>query len=76
MLWSVTLTRLGAPICQAITKNIFYNAQSTFENAANIKDMQKRLGHAKIETTLDTYTHDTEQMSNESVNIFEKAAKK
>ncbi|GAA0673784.1 site-specific integrase [Clostridium cadaveris] len=52
------------------------HATILIENGANIKDVQTRLGHAKIETTLDTYTHDTEQMSNESVNIFEKAAKK
>jgi site-specific recombinase XerD len=43
------------------------------ENGANIKDVQNRLGHARIQTTLDTYTHATENMAEQSVDIFEKA---
>lgn len=42
------------------------------ENGADIKNVQKRLGHEKIETTLQTYVHDTEQMANNSVDIFER----
>lgn len=44
------------------------------ENGANPKDVQCRLGHANINTTLQTYTHDTEDMQNQSVDIFERAA--
>jgi integrase len=49
------------------------HATTLIENGANIKDVQKRLGHAHIETTLGTYTHGTEKMSQQSVDIFEKA---
>lgn len=45
------------------------------ENGADVKNVQKRLGHEKIETTLQTYVHDTEDMAERSVDIFEKAIK-
>ncbi|MBU2702691.1 integrase [Sporomusaceae bacterium BoRhaA] len=50
------------------------HATTLIENGANIKDVQNRLGHANIETTLGTYTHATEKMAEQSVDIFEKAA--
>lgn len=50
------------------------HATTLIENGANIKDVQTRLGHANIETTLGTYTHTTEKMATQSVEIFEKAA--
>lgn len=43
------------------------------ENGANIRNVQARLGHEKIETTLQTYAHDTDKMAEESVDIFETA---
>lgn len=49
------------------------HATTLIENGANIKDVQKRLGHSRIGTTLDTYTHQTENMAEQSVSIFEKA---
>lgn len=48
------------------------HATTLIENGANIKDVQARLGHANIETTLGTYTHPTEKMAEQSVEIFEK----
>jgi integrase len=51
------------------------HATTLIENGANIKDVQTRLGHNKIQTTLDTYTHSTENMASQSVEIFEKASK-
>jgi len=48
------------------------HATTLIENGANIKDVQSRLGHANIETTLGTYTHATEKMAEQSVDIFEK----
>ena len=41
------------------------------ENGVNPKNLQMRLGHEKIETTLQTYIHDTESMADQTVNIFE-----
>ena len=49
------------------------HATTLIENGANIKDVQTRLGHANIETTLGTYTHSTEKMAEQSVEIFENA---
>lgn len=42
------------------------------ENGVNPKNLQARLGHEKIETTLQTYIHDTKQMQDETVDIFER----
>lgn len=47
------------------------HATLLIQNGANIKDVQARLGHATIETTLNTYVHDTEEMKQASVDIFE-----
>lgn len=48
------------------------HATMLLEAGANIKDIQKRLGHSKIATTLDTYSHVTKKMENETVDIMEK----
>lgn len=47
------------------------HATMLLEAGANIKDIQKRLGHSKIATTMDTYSHVTEKMKNDTVDIFE-----
>jgi site-specific recombinase XerD len=41
------------------------------ENGANIKDIQERLGHSRLDTTMDVYSHVTKAMKLSSVNIFE-----
>lgn len=38
---------------------------------ARMKDIQKRLGHARITTTMDTYAHVNEKMDYETSRIFE-----
>lgn len=51
------------------------HATMLIENGANIKNVQKRLGHENIETTLQTYVHDTEKLAEQSVDVFENAIK-
>lgn len=49
------------------------HATILIENGANVKDVQERLGHTNIETTMNTYVHNTENIKKESVDIFERA---
>jgi len=49
------------------------HATILIENGANIKDIQLRLGHKNIITTLNTYAHVTAKMESQSVKIFESA---
>ncbi|WP_125573017.1 tyrosine-type recombinase/integrase [Levilactobacillus huananensis] len=48
------------------------HATMLIENDTNIKKIQACLGHSRISTTLDTYSHITKKMSTETVDIFEK----
>lgn len=48
------------------------HATMLIEAGAPIKDVQVRLGHADVETTINRYVHDTEEMKNETVEIFER----
>jgi len=52
------------------------HATLLIEAGANVKNIQTRLGHTNIQTTLQTYVHDTEKMANDSVEIFERAVNK
>ena len=47
------------------------HATLLIEGGAHVKDVQMRLGHSNITTTLQTYVHDTEKMAEQSVDIFE-----
>jgi len=47
------------------------HATMLLESGAEPKDIQARLGHNKISTTMDTYTHVTKKMKNTTVNILE-----
>lgn len=47
------------------------HATLLIEAGANIKNVQARLGHTNIKTTLQTYVHNTDKMSEQSVNLFE-----
>lgn len=47
------------------------HATMLIEGGAPIKDVQRRLGHANIQTTIDKYVHDTVDMQEQSVELFE-----
>lgn len=49
------------------------HATVLIEAGAHVKSVQARLGHEKIETTLQTYVHETDAMRDESVEAFERA---
>ena len=51
------------------------HATMLLENGSNFKYIQKRLGHSKLSTTMDTYSHVTEKMSISTVDIFESVIK-
>lgn len=51
------------------------HATILLEAGANIKDIQKRLKHSKSATTMDTYSHVTEKMKSNTVDIFDNIAK-
>ncbi|MBE1553697.1 integrase [Filibacter limicola] len=49
------------------------HATMLMENGAKVKEIQARLGHSRSSITMDTYSHLTQKMKNESVDIFEQA---
>lgn len=48
------------------------HATLLLEQGAPIKDIQTRLGHSRSGITLDTYSHLTDKMKNQTVDIFER----
>lgn len=42
------------------------------QNGASIKDVQLRLGHGSIKSTLDIYTHHNQNASEKSIDIIER----
>ncbi|SJZ50150.1 Site-specific recombinase XerD [Pilibacter termitis] len=55
-----------------ISSHSFRHTHATLllESGANIKDVQTRLRHADISTTLNTYTHQTDQNNQKNVERF------
>ena len=49
------------------------HATLLIEAGANMKMVSRRLGHSRIGITIDTYTHITDKMRSDTVDIFEKA---
>lgn len=52
------------------------HATILIESGADVKNVQARLGHSNIQTTLQTYVHDTDHMAARSVELFEKATER
>lgn len=52
------------------------HATKLIESGISPKSVQTRLGHQNIETTLQTYVHDTEMMEQDAVDTFEQVIKK
>lgn len=52
------------------------HATMLIEAGVSPKAVQERLGHENIKTTLQTYTHNTEQMEQGAVDTFEEAVKR
>ena len=48
------------------------HATMLIESGVSPKAVQARLGHENIETTLQTYVHNTEIMEQDAVDVFEK----
>lgn len=47
------------------------HATKLIESGISPKAVQSRLGHERIETTLQTYTHNTDAMEQDAVDVFE-----
>lgn len=51
------------------------HATLLLESGAKIKAIQERLGHSRISTTMDTYSHLTQKTKKETVDLFENLMK-
>ncbi|EMF0592627.1 site-specific integrase [Enterococcus faecium] len=51
------------------------HATLLLENGAKMKEISDRLGHSRISITMDTYSHVTNKMRNETVDIMENLRK-
>lgn len=47
------------------------HATLLIENGADVKEVQKRLGHSSYGTTMDTYVHVNDEMQKRTVDIFD-----
>lgn len=52
------------------------HATILIESGASPKSVQLRLGHSSINTTYDRYVHDTDNMKQNAVDLFDKAMKR
>lgn len=52
------------------------HATMLLENGAEPKEIQARLGHSKLETTMNTYVHVTQKMEKNTINIMDRIQNK
>ncbi|MET1029657.1 MAG: tyrosine-type recombinase/integrase [Domibacillus tundrae] len=50
----------------------YSHASMLFEAGANVKDVQERLSHGDINTTLNIYTHVTDMKREKTADMFAK----
>ena len=64
-------------VCKQLNIDVHFHqirhthATMLIQNGASAKDVQLRLGHSKIETTLNVYVHNDLEASRNSVNIID-----
>lgn len=64
-------------VCKQLNIDVHFHqirhthATMLIQNGASVKDVQLRLGHAKVETTLNIYTHGDIEASKHSVSIID-----
>ncbi len=75
--WMRTIYRDHSEIKKHISVHGFRHTHASllFESGADIKDVQERLGHADISTTMNIYTHVTDSKRDSSAERFAKFMK-
>lgn len=73
--WHVEKTRKDTGIDFNFHSFRHTHATLLLEGGAKIKAIQERLGHSRISTTMDTYSHLTKKTKKETVDLFESLMK-
>lgn len=73
--WNVAKTRKETGIEFNFHSFRHTHATLLMESGAKIKAVQDRLGHSRISTTMDTYSHLTKKTKKETVDLFENLMK-
>ncbi|MBP2079016.1 tyrosine-type recombinase/integrase [Oceanobacillus polygoni] len=60
------------PELPLINIHAFQHKHASLLFAASIKDVQSQLGHSNIQTTMDIYTHVTDETKEKTAEMFQK----
>lgn len=74
--WQLTVTKLAGLEFIPVHKIRHTHATLLFEAGATPKEVQQRLGHGKINTTMDIYTHTTRYSRDQFAETFSKHVEK
>lgn len=74
--WQLQVTKLAGLEFIPVHKIRHTHATLLFEAGATPKEVQQRLGHGKIDTTMDIYTHTTRYSRDQFAETFSKHVKK